>query len=260
MDLTGKVSLVTGSTTGNGEASARAFADAGATVMLHGRNEERGRAVLAEIEKTGAAADLVIGDVADPAFCQSLVDQTVERFGRLDVLVNNAGTLPEGNAPDTSDETWMSCMQVNVNAVFFLSRAAVAPMVKSGGGAIVNLSSEWGLNGEQGFVAYCTSKGAVMQMTRCMALDHAAQGIRVNAVCPGEIHTQMVDEWLASKGGDPAESLAELAGGIPMRRVAQPEEVAACVLFLASDASSYVTGTRLSVDGGNDATGGPYPV
>ncbi len=260
MDLTGKVGLVTGSTTGIGEASARAFAGAGATVMLHGRNAERGRAVRAELQATGAQADLVIGDVADPAFCQSLVDQTVERFGRLDVLVNNAGILPEGNASDTSDETWMSCMQVNLNAVFFLSRAAIAPMAATGGGAIVNLSSEWGLNGEQGFVAYCTSKGAVMQMTRCMALDHAAQGIRVNAVCPGEIHTQMVDEWLASKGGDPAASLAELAAGIPMRRVARPEEVAACVLFLASDASSYVTGTRLSVDGGNDATGGPYPV
>ena len=250
MDLKSKVSLVTGSTTGIGEASARAFAKAGATVMLHGRNEERGRAVLAEIEKTGATADLVIGDVADPAFCQSLVDQTVERFGRLDVLVNNAGILPEGNASDTSDETWMSCMQVNLNAVFFLSRAAIAPMAATGGGAIVNLSSEWGLNGEQGFVAYCTSKGAVMQMTRCMALDHAAQGIRVNAVCPGEIHTQMVDEWLASKGGDPAESLAELAAGIPMRRVARPEEVAACVLFLASDHARYMCGSLVEVNGG----------
>ena len=260
MDLSGKVGLVTGSTTGIGEASARAFAKAGATIMLHGRNAERGAAVLAELQAAGTEADLAIGDVADPAFCQSLVDQCVERFGRIDVLVNNAGILPEGSAPDTTNETWMSCMQVNVNAVFMLSRAAVGHMVKQGGGNIVNVSSEWGLNGEQGFVAYCTSKAAVMQMTRCMALDHAAQGIRINAVCPGEIHTQMVDEWLASKGGDPVENLAGLAAGIPMRRVAQPAEVAACVLFLASDASSYVTGTNLTVDGGNDATAGPYPV
>jgi meso-butanediol dehydrogenase/(S,S)-butanediol dehydrogenase/diacetyl reductase len=260
MDLTGKVGLVTGSTTGIGEATARAFAAAGAKVMVHGRNEERGRKVLTDIQALGVEADLIIGDVADADFCQRLVDGCVERFGRIDVLVNNAGILPEGTAPDTANDTWLSCMQVNVNAVFFLSRAAVGAMVKQGSGVIVNVSSEWGLNGEQGFVAYCTSKAAVMQMTRCMALDHAGQNIRINAVCPGEIHTQMVEEWLASKGGDPADNLAELAAGIPMQRVARPEEVAACILFLASDASSYVTGTHLTVDGGNDATAGPYPV
>jgi NAD(P)-dependent dehydrogenase (short-subunit alcohol dehydrogenase family) len=133
-------------------------------------------------------------------------------------------------------------------------------MTAAGAGNIINISSEWGLNGEQGFVAYCTTKGGMLQMTRCMALDHAQQGIRVNAVCPGEIHTQMVDNWLASEGGDPEKNLAKLASGIPMRRVAQPEEVANCVMFLASDASSYVTGSALSVDGGNNATGGVYPV
>ncbi len=260
MNLKGKVGLITGSTTGIGEASARALAQDGANVMLHGRNAERGAKALADIQAMGVEADIVYGEVADAAFCQSLVDSTVERFGRIDVLVNNAGILPEGKAPDTDNETWMSCMQVNVNAPFFLSRAAVEHMAKQGGGNIVNISSEWGLNGEQGFVAYCTSKGAVMQMTRCMALDHAQQNIRVNAVCPGEIHTQMVDDWLAAKGGDLEENLASVAAGIPMRRVAQPAEVAACVLFLASDASSYVTGTGLTVDGGNDATAGPYPV
>ena len=260
MKLAGKVALVTGSTTGIGEASARALAAEGATVMLHGRDEARGSAVLAELRAAGAQAELTIGDVADAAFCTDLVDGCVERFGRIDVLVNNAGILPEGNALETDDETWMNCMQVNLNAVFFLSRAAVRHMVEADGGNIINISSEWGLNGEQGFVAYCTTKGGLLQMTRCMALDHARQNIRVNAVCPGEIHTQMVDNWLASEGGDPAENLAKLASGIPMRRVAQPEEVANCVTFLASDASSYVTGSALSVDGGNNATGGVYPV
>lgn len=259
MDLTGKTGLVTGSTTGIGEATARAFAAAGANVMLHGRNQERGEQVLADVRAQGVEAELLIGDVADADFCQSLVDQCAERFGGVDILVNNAGILPEGTAPDTDNDTWMTCMQVNVNAVFFLSRAAVAHMTQSGGGNIINIASEWGLNGEPGFVAYCTSKGALMQMTRCMALDHARQDIRVNAVCPGEIHTQMVDNWLASEGGDPAESLAQLAAGIPMQRVAQPEEVARCVLFLASADSSYVTGSALSVDGGNNATGGAYP-
>jgi NAD(P)-dependent dehydrogenase (short-subunit alcohol dehydrogenase family) len=128
-----------------------------------------------------------------------------------------------------------------------------------GGGAIVNICSEWGLNGEPNHVAYCASKGAVLQITRCMALDHAQEGIRVNAVCPGEIHTQMVDDILASKGGDQKENLRALAAGIPMRRLASPAEVGRCVRFLASDEASYVTGTALSVDGGNDATAGPYP-
>ena len=251
---------MTGSTTGIGEATARAFAAAGARVMLHGRDEERGARVLADLRDMGAEAELEIGDVAEAPFCQDLVERCVSRFGRIDILVNNAGILPEGSAPETDDETWLHCMQVNVNAVFFLSRAAVEHMQKQGRGNIINISSEWGLNGEQGFVAYCTSKGALMQMTRCMALDHARDDIRVNAVCPGEIHTQMVDNWLASEGGDPAENLAKLASGIPMRRVAQPDEVASCVLFLASDASSYVTGSGLSVDGGNNATGGAYPV
>ncbi len=259
MDLTGKVSLITGSTTGIGEACARAMAAAGSSIMLHGRDEARGKAVLDDLRGQGVDADLMLGDVADPAFCRQLVDTCFARFGRIDVLVNNAGILPEGNAPETDDEAWMRCMQVNVNAVFFLSRAAVEHMRRQGSGNIINISSEWGLNGEQGFVAYCTSKGALMQMTRCMALDHAQENIRVNAVCPAEIHTQIVDNWLASADGDPSENLAKLASGIPMRRVAQPEEVAACVLFLASDASSYVTGSGLSVDGGNSATGGPYP-
>jgi NAD(P)-dependent dehydrogenase (short-subunit alcohol dehydrogenase family) len=132
-------------------------------------------------------------------------------------------------------------------------------MKAAGRGVIVNVASEWGLNGEPNHVAYCASKGAVVQITRCMALDHAADHIRVNSVCPGEIHTRMVDEILATRGGDPAESLRALASGIPMRRLAKPIEVARCVRFLASEEASYVTGTNLSVDGGNDATGGPYP-
>jgi NAD(P)-dependent dehydrogenase (short-subunit alcohol dehydrogenase family) len=132
-------------------------------------------------------------------------------------------------------------------------------MKAQGRGVIVNVASEWGLNGERNHVAYCASKGAVVQITRCMALDHAADNIRVNSVCPGEIHTRMVDEILASRGGDSTANLSELAAGIPMRRLAQPVEVARCVHFLASDQASYVTGSNLSVDGGNDATAGPYP-
>ena len=221
MTFKGKVVLVTGSTTGIGEACARVFAESDAAVMVCGRNESRGRKVVQAIRSAGGRAEFT--------------------------------------AVDTTDEQWLDTMAVNVNALFYLSRAAIRHMKHKGGGAIVNIASEWGLNGEPNHVAYCASKGAVVQITRCMALDHARDRIRVNSVCPGEIHTQMVDDILANKGGDLQQNLQELAAGIPMRRLASPTEVAWCVHFLASDRASYVTGANLPVDGGNDATGGPYP-
>ena len=259
MIFAGKVVLVTGSTTGIGEACARVFAKSGAKVMVSGRNEERGRAVVHSIERTAGKAQFAAADLRVAGACERLIADTIDRLGGLDILVNNAGILYSAAAPDTSDEQWLDTMAVNVNALFYLSRAAVKHMKAAGGGAIVNIASEWGLNGEANHVAYCASKGAVLQITRCMALDHARDNIRVNSVCPGEIHTRMVDDILARRGGDLQHNLRELAAGIPMRRLAHPMEVANCVHFLASDLASYVTGTNLSVDGGNDATAGPYP-
>jgi meso-butanediol dehydrogenase / (S,S)-butanediol dehydrogenase / diacetyl reductase len=259
MIFAGKVVLVTGSTTGIGEACAHAFAESGAQVMVSGRHEQRGLAVVDAIRATGGNAQFTQTDLRAAGACDRLIGDTIERMGGLDVLVNNAGILYTANAPQTSDEQWLDTMAVNVNALFYLSRAAVKHMSSRGGGAIVNVASEWGLNGEANHVAYCASKGAVIQITRCMALDHARDNIRVNSVCPGEIHTRMVDEILAKRGGDASNNLRDLAAGIPMRRLAQPMEVARCVHFLASDLASYVTGTNLSVDGGNDATAGPYP-
>ena len=259
MSFTGKTVLVTGSTTGIGEACAHIFAQSGAQVMVSGRHEQRGRAVVEQIQAAGGSAQFTAVDLRAAGACERLVGDTVERLGGLDVLVNNAGILYTANALDTSNEQWLDTMAVNVNALFYLSRAAVRHMKAAGKGAIVNVASEWGLNGEANHVAYCASKGAVIQITRCMALDHARDNIRVNSVCPGEIHTRMVDDILAKRGGDLADNLRELAAGIPMRRLAHPAEVARCVHFLASDLASYVTGTNLSVDGGNDATGGAYP-
>jgi meso-butanediol dehydrogenase/(S,S)-butanediol dehydrogenase/diacetyl reductase len=259
MIFAGKVVLITGSTTGIGEACARVFAESGALVMVSGRNEERGRAVASSIRAAGGSAQFAAADLRVAGACERLVAATLERMGGLDVLVNNAGILYTAAALDTSNEQWLDTMAVNVNALFYLSRAAVKHMKAAGKGAIVNIASEWGLNGEVSHVAYCASKGAVIQITRCMALDHARDNIRVNSVCPGEIHTRMVDDILAKRGGDLAHNLRELAAGIPMRRLAHPIEVARCVHFLASDLASYVTGTNLSVDGGNDATAGPYP-
>ena len=259
MDFRGKAVLVTGSTSGIGEACARVFAAGGAAVMVSGRDEERGRRVAKSITDGGGSARFTAADLREPNACDQLIAETATRLGRLDVLVNNAGILYTANALDTTDEQWLDTMAVNVNALFYLSRAAVRHMKAAGRGAIVNVASEWGLNGEPNHVAYCASKAAVVQITRCMALDHAADHIRVNCVCPGEIHTRMVDEILATRGGDAAANLAALAAGIPMRRLAQPAEVARCVAFLASDDASYVTGAHLTVDGGNDATAGPYP-
>jgi meso-butanediol dehydrogenase/(S,S)-butanediol dehydrogenase/diacetyl reductase len=259
MTFTGKVVLVTGSTTGIGEACARVFAQSGAAVMICGRDAERGRGVVASIENAGGKAQYAAADLRAPGACERLVDETVARMGGLDILVNNAGILYTANALDTTNEQWLETMAVNVNALFYASRAAVRHMRIAGKGAIVNIASEWGMNGEPNHVAYCASKGAVLQITRCMALDHARDNIRVNSVSPGEIHTQMVDDILAKRGGDPEENLRALAAGIPMRRLAHPTEVARCVCFLASDLASYVTGSNLTVDGGNDATAGPYP-
>ena len=259
MSFKGKVVLVTGSTTGIGEACARVFAESDAAVMVCGRNEPRGRKVVQAIRTAGGRAEFTAVDVRAAGACDRLVSDTIERLGGLDVLVNNAGILYSATALDTTDEQWLDTMAVNVNALFYLSRAAIRYMKHQGRGAIVNIASEWGLNGEPKHVAYCASKGAVVQITRCMALDHARDNIRVNSVCPGEIHTQMVDDILSQKGGDLQRNLQELAAGIPMRRLASPAEVAWCVHFLASDRASYVTGANLPVDGGNDASGGPYP-
>ncbi len=254
-----KAVLVTGSTSGIGEACVRVFAEGGAAVVVSGRDAERGRRVAQSIGAGGGSAQFIAADLRDRGACDRLIADAVARLGGLDVLVNNAGILYTANALDTTDEQWLDTMAVNVNALFYLSRAAVRHMKAAGKGVIVNIASEWGLNGEPNHVAYCASKGAVLQITRCMALDHAADNIRINCVCPGEIHTRMVDEILTKRGGDAAANLRALAAGIPMRRLAQPAEVARCVAFLASDHASYVTGTHLSVDGGNDATAGPYP-
>jgi NAD(P)-dependent dehydrogenase (short-subunit alcohol dehydrogenase family) len=259
MSFSGKVVLVTGSTTGIGEACARLFAQSGAAVMVSGRDLARGQAVVGAIRGAGGRAQFLATDLREAGACDALVASTIAALGGLDVLVNNAGILYSADAPQTTDAQWLETMAVNVNALFYLSRAAVRHMRRAGSGAIVNIASEWGLNGEANHVAYCASKGAVIQITRCMALDHAREHIRINSVCPGEIHTRMVDEIAAKQGGDIAANLRALAHGIPMRRLAQPIEVARCVHFLASDLASYVTGTNMVVDGGNDATAGPYP-
>jgi len=227
--------------------------------MVSGRNAQRGESVATALRAAGARAAFTSADLRTTGACERLIDATLRQLGGLDILVNNAGILYTANALETSNEQWLETLSVNLSAVFYLSRAAIAHMRAHGGGVIVNVASEWGLNGEPNHLAYCTSKGAVVQMTRCLALDHAREQIRVNSVCPGEIHTQMVDDILARHGGDPKYHLQKLSAGIPMKRLASPMEVGRVIRFLASSEASYVTGANLPVDGGNDATAGPYP-
>jgi len=246
MDFTDKIGIVTGGASGMGAATARELAAAGARVVIVDRNA----ALAAEVaQQIGAAS--IIGDVSDPDFCQKVVDEVVREYGRLDILVNAAGIIVRADALGTSNEQWQKVMNVNVSGIFYLSRAAVAVMKSQGKGVIVNFGSIWGGVGAAGVVAYCASKGAVHQLTRAMALDHVKDGIRINAVCPGEVNTPM----LASERSEPvtAEILQRIASTVPMERLADPVEIARVVLFLASDDASYMTGAMVNVDAGYTA-------
>ena len=180
-------------------------------------------------------------------------DQTVEAFGRIDVLVNSAGALHNGTADSIELDDWADTINVNVNAVFYLCRAAIPHMKEQGSGAIINIGSDWGLVGGVNALAYCASKGALMQMTRSMAVDHARHGIRVNAVCPGATDTPMLWDEFDQIGVSAVEGEAATVQGIPLGRIAQVHEVAPAVVFLASDAAAYITGAILPVDGGSTA-------
>jgi meso-butanediol dehydrogenase/(S,S)-butanediol dehydrogenase/diacetyl reductase len=251
--LANKVALITGATRGIGRATALAFAAEGARLMLTGRNEAAGAAALAECAARAAEAAFSPVDLVESAACETLIEETVARFGRLDVLVNNAGVVHAAGTLETTDAQYFEQMAVNTTAVFFLSRAAARVMKAQGGGTIVNVASDLGLRGEKGITAYCMSKGAVVQLTRAMAIDQAEDNIRVNAVCPGEIHTDMLENAIRGRGWGIAEGIAQLNKRVPVGRIGTPEEIARAILFLACDDSSFCTGALLSADGGKVA-------
>jgi NAD(P)-dependent dehydrogenase (short-subunit alcohol dehydrogenase family) len=247
--LANKVALITGGASGIGRATAILFAQEGAAVVLADINVEQGQSVVAEIEAAGGKAIFFHCNVARADDCRAAVERTIAAFGGLHILFNNAGIIRRADVLGTTEEEWDRVMAVNVKSVFLMSKYAIPHMEKAGGGSIINTSSGWGMRGGGNAVSYCASKGAVTNMTRAMAIDHGAQNIRVNAVCPGDTDTPMLRSEARQLGQDEESFMAEAAER-PLRRYAQPLEIAQAVLYLASDTASYVTGAALVIDGG----------
>lgn len=246
----GKVALVTGGASGIGEATVRRLASEGAQVMIADLNGEAAELLATEL---GNVTDAFQLDVADSDQVDAMTAATVTRFGRLDVLFNNAGITSSGTVDTLSNEEWRKVIDVDLSSVFYGCRAAIPVMREQGGGAIVNTASISGVAGDWGIAAYNAAKGGVLNFTRAMAADHARDNIRINAVCPGGIETPLTSTIVASKRAQ-----KEYERLIPQRRMGQASEIASAVAFLASDDASYVNGHGLVVDGGVTAlTGQP---
>lgn len=250
-----QVVLITGGTSGIGKATARLFCQHGARVAFTGRRSDLGVSIAAQLNENYGDAVFLPADHTRPEDCRRVVDEALRLFGRIDILFNNAGIVPAGTAEETSEETWTETLALNVTAVWRMSRLVLPHMRAQGGGAIVNNASDWGIVAGERAVAYCTSKGAVIQMTKAMALDHARENIRINAVCPGDTYVERWSEegYYVDSGAVPDEEIAASGAHLPIGRVARAEEIAQAVLFLSSSAASYITGTALVVDGGNTA-------
>lgn len=249
MRLEGKTALITGGGDGIGRATALLFSSEGAKVGIMGRTKSKLERVVSEAKGPGEIVAFQ-GDVSLDADAKRVVDDFYNRFGRIDILFNNAGILEGGTVVTTSMEVWDRTIDINVKGVFLMSKYSVPYMAKHGGGSIINNSSVLGIVGMENCVAYNASKGAVRQITRSMALDHAKDNIRVNSVCPGYIKTKMDVEFMGNPP-DAEEQLDKIAAGmIPLVRRAEAVEVGYAVLYLASDDSRYVTGSDLVIDGG----------
>ena len=242
------VVLVTGASSGIGAAIAIAFAEEGWDVMAAGRDEGR-------LEEVADVSDSIVtwsGDLGESEDCDELIADTIDEFGQLDCLINNAGVIMRGDVGETSDDDWRFTMSVNLDVPFYLSRAALPHLLRSGG-SILNIASDLGLRGADRAAAYAASKGGLVLLTRSMAKDHAGEGLRVNAICPGDVDTPMLAADAEDSGMELDEYLEEAAESVPSGRIATPEDVATLAIFLSSDAASHINGTSIPVDGAGSA-------
>ncbi len=247
--LHNKVAVITGAASGIGRATALLFAREGATVVITDVNESAGHAVTKEITNNGGRAIFELADVTRAADCKRVVETTVREFGGIHILFNNAGIIRRASVVELSEEDWDRVMAVNVKAIFLMCREVIPVMARAGGGSIINMASGWGLAGGPRAAVYCASKGAVVLLTKAMAVDHGAQNIRVNCLCPGDTDTNMLHNE-AQQLGEPSDRFLAEATKRPLGRVGKPEEIAQAALYLASEAASFVTGAALVVDGG----------
>src|ERR1700730_6929453 len=247
--VSGKVALITGAASGIGRATALLFAREEAAMPWAYFNGDGGQRVADEIAQCGGRAFFEPVDVTRAADCQRLVERAIREFGRIDILFNHAGIIRRATVLDLSEDDWDRVMAVNVKSIYLLSREVIPHIQKAGGGTIINTASGWGLTGGAKAAVYCASKGAVVLLTKAMAIDHGPQKIRVNCICPGDTDTGMLREEARQLEEENFQFLAE-ASKRPLGRVGTPEEIAQAALYLASDASSFVTGTALVVDGG----------
>jgi NAD(P)-dependent dehydrogenase (short-subunit alcohol dehydrogenase family) len=240
MRFSGKTALVTGAAGGIGQA------------IVTGLRAEGARVAAADRDTSTILADAHLdGDLLNPGYCDGLIATAVDVLGSIDIIVNNAGVITRGTIDDTTDTDWTLSMGVNVEAPFRICRAAIPVMAQQGGGVIVNTSSCWGAKAPgPNHPLYCMTKAAIASMTECLGMDHGHQNIRVNAVCPNEVNTPMLRTGLRVRGFDPYTAIAELGKTVPLGRIAEPEDIADVVLFLASDQSRYMTGTLVEVNGG----------
>jgi NAD(P)-dependent dehydrogenase (short-subunit alcohol dehydrogenase family) len=248
MQFSGKVALITGGASGIGRATALLFAREGAAVAIADVNSAAGESVAREITRAGGRAIFECTDVTRTEDCRRLVERTMREFGRIDILFNNAGIIRRATVLELSEQDWDRVMAVNVKSIYLLSREVIPHMEKQGAGSIINTASGWGIAAGAKAAVYCASKGAVVLLTKAMAIDHGPK-IRVNCICPGDTDTGMLRAE-AEQLGEASDGFLAEARKRPLGRVGSPEEIAQAVLYLASDASSFVTGTAMVVDGG----------
>ena len=252
MKLDGRVALITGGNSGIGSSTAARLAAEGAIVVLTGRNQERGDQVADAIKANGGQAQFIRSDVRVAEECRQVVERTLEQFGRIDILFNNAGVFHPKTVPECTEEEWDETIDSSLKGAFLMSKYALPSMIERRSGSIIHTSSGWGILGGDRAAAYCAAKGGLVVMAKAMAIDHGPDGIRVNCVCPGDVETPMLPDD-AEKRGMSWEDYAAGASARPLGRIGTADEIANAVLFLASDDSSFVTGEALVVDGGGVA-------